>query len=91
MRDNGGGVPPEEQSRVFTRFYRADSPLVPGLGDTGVGLSIARALVESHGGHIWLECEAGKSSTFSFVLPIEGRPGETGEKLTEKKAENVAS
>lgn len=72
IRDYGGGVPAEEQSRVFSRLYRADNPLIQGLGDTGVGLSIARALVEAHGGKIWLESVKGVSSTFKLVIPIEG-------------------
>jgi signal transduction histidine kinase len=70
VRDNGGGVPMEEQRRVFTRLYRADNPLIQGLGDTGVGLSIARALVEAHGGKIWLETVPGSSSTFKVLLPV---------------------
>jgi signal transduction histidine kinase len=69
VRDTGGGIPPEEQGRVFSRLYRADNPLIPGLGETGVGLSIAKVLVESHGGRIWVETEAGVGSTFNVLLP----------------------
>src|SRR5690606_26138992 len=69
VTDQGGGVPPDEQRRVFGRLYRADNPLIQGLGDTGVGLSIAKALVEAHGGHIWLESEPGRGSSFQFVVP----------------------
>jgi signal transduction histidine kinase/uncharacterized protein (UPF0335 family) len=71
VRDFGGGVPPEEQARVFNRLFRADTPLIPGLGDTGVGLSIARALAEAHHGYLWFESERGKSSTFTLALPVQ--------------------
>ena len=85
VQDWGGGVPIEEQSRVFSRLYRADKPLIPGLGDTGVGLSIARALTEMHGGRLWLESTPGVSSTFKLALPVEGAA------QPEQKAEHVAS
>jgi signal transduction histidine kinase len=71
VRDSGGGVAPEDQPRVFSRFYRADAPLIAGLGDTGVGLSIAKALVEAQGGRIWLTSEIGVGSTISLLLPVD--------------------
>jgi signal transduction histidine kinase len=71
VEDRGGGIAPEDQARVFSRKYKADNPLIQGLGDTGVGLSIAKALVEAHGGRLWLETEAGLGSRFNFVLPLE--------------------
>ncbi len=70
VRDSGGGIAPEDQERVFDRFYRAESPLINGLGETGVGLAIVKSLVEAHGGHTWVESEMGVGSTFSFLLPI---------------------
>ncbi len=70
VTDQGGGVPEHDQRRVFGRLYRADNPLIEGIGDTGVGLSIAKALVEAHRGKIWLESEPGKGSTFHFILPL---------------------
>jgi len=70
VTDTGGGIAPEDQRRVFQRLYRADNPLINGLGDTGVGLSIAKALVEAQGGRIWVESDMGKGSTFSFILPL---------------------
>ncbi len=70
VTDQGGGVPPDEQRRVFGRLYRADNPLIEGLGDTGVGLSIAKALVEAHGGRIWLESEPGRGSGVQFIVPL---------------------
>lgn len=75
VRDSGGGIAAEDQPRVFQRFYRADAPLIAGLGETGVGLSVAKALVEAHGGRIWLTSEPGQGSTFTVLLPIHGRNG----------------
>ncbi len=70
LTDTGGGVNAEDLPRVFNRRYRADKPLIQGLGDTGVGLSIAKTLVEAHGGRIWVDSVAGQSTTFSVLLPI---------------------
>ncbi len=70
VTDTGGGIPPEDQQRVFHRFYRADNPPIAGLGDTGVDLSVAKALVETQGGRIWVESEMGVGSTFTFILPL---------------------
>jgi len=75
VSDTGGGIPPEEIQRVFTRLYRADNVLIQGVGDTGVGLSIAKALTEAQGGRIWVESEPGVGATFSVLLPI-GRSAE---------------
>jgi signal transduction histidine kinase len=71
VRDSGGGIAPADQPRVFNRFWRADAPLIAGLGETGVGLSVAKALVEAHGGRIWLTTEPGKGSTFTVLLPTD--------------------
>jgi len=70
MTDSGGGIAPEDQSKVFDRFYQAERPLIAGLGETGVGLSIVKALVDAHGGRIWVESEMGVGSTFNYILPI---------------------
>jgi signal transduction histidine kinase len=76
VTDTGGGIASGDISRVFARRYRADHALIQGLGDTGVGLSIAKALVEAQGGRIWVETEAGCGSTFSILLPVLLRPEE---------------
>jgi signal transduction histidine kinase len=70
ITDSGGGIAPEDQSKVFDRFYQAEQPLIAGLGETGVGLSIVKALVDAHGGRIWVESEIGVGSTFNYILPI---------------------
>jgi signal transduction histidine kinase len=70
VTDSGGGIASSDIPRVFVRRYRADHSLIQGLGDTGVGLSIAKALVEAQGGRIWVETKAGSGSTFSILLPV---------------------
>jgi two-component system phosphate regulon sensor histidine kinase PhoR len=70
VSDSGGGISAEDLSRVFTRLYRADNVLIQGIGDTGVGLSIAKTLTEAQKGRIWVDSELGKGSTFSVLLPI---------------------
>ncbi|MBN1581436.1 MAG: hypothetical protein JXA89_12105 [Anaerolineae bacterium] len=69
VSDTGGGVAPGDRPRVFDRFYRADDALISGLGETGVGLSIVKALVEAHEGRVWIESEMGQGSTFHFTVP----------------------
>jgi signal transduction histidine kinase len=70
VTDTGGGIPPEDLGRVFTRMYRADNVLIQGVGDTGVGLSIAKTLTEAQKGRIWVDSKLGVGSTFSVLLPI---------------------
>ncbi|HET9906332.1 MAG TPA: ATP-binding protein [Anaerolineales bacterium] len=70
VSDTGGGIPSQDLQRVFTRLYRADNVLIQGVGDTGVGLSIAKTLTEAQKGRIWVESEDGVGSTFSVLLPI---------------------
>ena len=70
VTDTGGGIPSEDLPRVFTRLYRADNVLIQGIGDTGVGLSIAKTLTEAQRGRIWVESDAGVGSTFSVLLPF---------------------
>lgn len=70
VTDNGGGIRTEDLPRVFSRRYRADKPLIQGLGDTGVGLSIAKTLVEAHNGRIWVDSTLGQGTTISLVLPM---------------------
>jgi signal transduction histidine kinase len=75
--DTGQGIAPEHLPRLFERFYRADSARSLREGGTGIGLAIARSVVEAHGGRIWAESEPGKGSVFTFELPV-ARATETG-------------
>jgi signal transduction histidine kinase len=70
VTDSGGGISSQDLPRVFTRLYRADNVLIQGIGDTGVGLSIAKSLTEAQHGRIWVESEPGKGATFSVLLPL---------------------
>jgi signal transduction histidine kinase len=71
VRDNGGGIPLEDQQRVFDRFYQARVQHIAGHGGMGLGLTIVKQLVELHEGQVWLESEAGEGTTFFFTLPQE--------------------
>jgi len=72
VSDSGIGISPEDQARIFERFFRADHPIVQHHPGRGLSLSIARSLVELHGGRMWVESEPGKGSTFRFTLPVAG-------------------
>jgi signal transduction histidine kinase len=74
VTDTGGGIPAEDLPRVFSRLYRADNVLIQGIGDTGVGLSIAKTLTEAQGGRIWVETDLGTGSSFSVLLPNQQPP-----------------
>jgi len=67
--DQGEGIAPEHQERIFERFYRVETAAQRNPRGRGLGLYIARKLVEMQGGHIWVESELGKGSRFSFSLP----------------------
>jgi signal transduction histidine kinase len=70
IRDAGPGVPTSEQEKIFEKFYQATQNGGPKPKGTGLGLAISKALVELHGGKIWVESEPGRGSTFSFTLPL---------------------
>ncbi|HLO29760.1 MAG TPA: GAF domain-containing protein [Anaerolineales bacterium] len=72
VKDNGVGIPLEDQSRVFERFYRGENPLVLATPGTGLGLSIVKQIVEMHKGRIWMKSSGvpGDGSIFSFTLPV---------------------
>jgi signal transduction histidine kinase len=70
VADTGIGIPPDEQEKIFERFYRADHPQVRQQTGTGLGLPIARSLIELHQGKLWLKSRVNQGSTFSFTLPL---------------------
>jgi histidine kinase len=72
VKDNGLGIPAESLPHIFDRFYRVDKSRSRAAGGgSGIGLTIAKALIEAHGGRIWVESAGeGQGSNFSFTLPI---------------------
>ncbi|MGH2390877.1 MAG: ATP-binding protein [Chloroflexota bacterium] len=75
VEDTGAGIPRDDLVRVFERFYKSDKSRARANGGTGLGLPIARHIVEAHGGTIWADSEEGKGSTFTFTLPLAGDAG----------------
>ncbi len=70
VRDTGPGIDPADQIKIFGEFQQADSSSTRAKGGSGLGLSIAKRIVEMHGGRIWVESTPGEGSTFSFTLPV---------------------
>lgn len=70
VADTGVGISPEHLPRLFERFYRVDTARSREDGGTGIGLAIARSVVEAHGGHLKAESRLGEGSVFTFDLPV---------------------
>ncbi|HLI69702.1 MAG TPA: HAMP domain-containing sensor histidine kinase [Ktedonobacteraceae bacterium] len=68
--DTGDGIPPEDQPHIFERFYQSNHATQSKMGGYGLGLSIARLIVEQHGGEISFESVPGKGTTFFFTAPL---------------------
>jgi two-component system sensor histidine kinase VicK len=71
VKDEGIGIPSDEQARIFQKFYRLDPQMTRGVGGTGLGLYICSELVQRMGGNIWVESSEGEGSTFLLELPVE--------------------
>jgi signal transduction histidine kinase len=70
VTDTGIGIPAEMLSRVFERFFRARQPGTDHISGSGLGLSLVKAVIDAHGGRVWLESRAGEGTTFYLALPI---------------------
>ena len=77
VSDPGMGIPSHDLERVFERFYQGQGKLHRGHVGLGLGLYIAREIVERHGGKIWVESEPDRGSTFHFTLPLAELQDET--------------
>jgi signal transduction histidine kinase len=70
VRDQGIGIRPEDQDKIFSKYFRASENGSRGVVGTGLGLNISRQLVLMQGGKIWFESHYGEGSMFAFTLPI---------------------
>ncbi len=73
VTDQGGGIEKTDISRVFMRRFKMENPTINGIGDTGVGLSIVKSLVELYKGRVWVDSKEGSGATFSVLLPLADR------------------
>lgn len=69
VHDQGEGIPPEDQAQLFTRFYRLDNAATRKAQGAGLGLYLSKAIIEAHGGRIWVESDGKTGSHFHFSLP----------------------
>ncbi|GAB5603392.1 HAMP domain-containing sensor histidine kinase [Thermus sp. FJN-A] len=74
VEDDGEGIPKEHLPHLFERFYRVDKARDREKGGSGLGLAIVKAILEAHGGEVWVESEVGQGTAFSFSLPASGPP-----------------
>jgi len=72
VADTGQGITPEFMPFVFDRFRQADASTTRKMGGLGIGLSIAKHIVEAHGGRLWVTSTIGEGSKFSFSMPVAG-------------------
>ncbi|HMQ29221.1 MAG TPA: ATP-binding protein [Chloroflexaceae bacterium] len=79
VNDTGVGIPPDQQDKIFSRFYRLEHKGSKHGAHLGLGLSICQQIIEGHNGRIWVESEEGKGSRFSFTLPLVHREQTIGE------------
>jgi signal transduction histidine kinase len=70
VSDTGIGIPPEQQERIFERFYQIDGSSTREYGGVGLGLAVCKEIVEALGGSIWVESKIGEGTTFTFTLPV---------------------
>ena len=81
IKDTGVGIPKDQQARVFSKFFRGANAIKIETEGSGLGLFIAKNIIEAHGGKIWFESKEGKGTTFHFTLPVKEEFGEFLEKL----------
>ena len=69
VSDQGIGIAPAEQSKIFEHFYRVDNASTRKTQGAGLGLFLVKAVIEAHGGRVWVDSQPGKGSQFNFTIP----------------------
>ena len=83
VKDNGLGIPAKDLPHIFDRFYQVESHLTRRHGGMGLGLSVAKVMIEMHGGRIWAESKEGEGSAFTFLLPANKKSEESSQPFAE--------
>jgi signal transduction histidine kinase len=81
VQDTGIGIPKDEQSRIFEKFFRASNAFHMVPEGTGLGLSLIKSIVDDWGGKVWFETEENKGTSFYFTIPkagVKAREGDVG-------------
>ena len=92
VADTGPGIPAEAVPNLFTKFFRVSGILEQGSKGTGLGLFIAKSIVNLHGGEIWVDTRVGVGSTFSFTVPVfAGKPAEAAKPALAPKPRSLAA
>lgn len=89
--DDGIGIPAKDMTRIFERFFQVETHMTRHHGGMGLGLSVAKVMVELHGGQIWVESIEGKGSNFSFLLPVSTKASQAVHSVFGSGAETTGS
>jgi signal transduction histidine kinase len=81
VMDDGIGIPEKDLARIFERFYQVEAHLTRKHGGMGLGLPVAKSMIEMHGGRIWAESVEGKGSRFTFILPVNALQASAADKV----------
>jgi len=91
VSDTGVGIPAEDRERIFERFEQGSLEHGRRPNGAGLGVALSKEFVEMHGGHIWVESEVGKGSTFTFTLPLPSSPPHVGQESILPTSPNLPS